>query len=391
MRSCGISNSQYTLKGRVWQNHNLARATLSGILDIMKVALVASWLNQYGGAERVLEAAHELFPAAPVFTATYAPAALPAAYRAWDIRSSFLDRLPITNKRLLLPLYPAAFESFDLRGYDRIVSITSAFAHGVRRPRDARHLCYCLTPARFLWNYDDYVRREQIGRLVRIMLPALIAGLRRWDCAAAARVSQFIAISETVRKRIATSYRRDASIIHPPVEVERFQISLAHEDFFLVLSRLVPYKRIDLAVEAFNQLGLPLVIAGDGRDRARLEALAKPNVRFVGRASDAQAADLLARCRALIFPGEEDFGITPLEANACGRPAIAFAGGGALETVVAGITGEFFPAPTAACLADVAARFEDRRYDPGVMREHAEKFGTRVFKERLSRLIKDEG
>ncbi len=357
----------------------------------MKVALVASWLNQYGGAERVLEAAHELFPAAPVFTATFAPAALPAAYRAWDIRASFLDRLPIADKRLLLPLYPTAFESFDLRGYDRVVSITSAFAHGVRRPPGAQHICYCLTPARFLWNYHDYVQHEQIGRLPRLILPAVIAGLRRWDCAAATRVTQFIAISETVRERIATSYRQDAVIIHPPVAVERFQISFAHGDFFLVLSRLVPYKRIELAVHAFNQLGLPLVIAGDGRDRARLEAMAKPNVRFVGRPSDEQAADLLARCRALIFPGEEDFGITPLEANACGRPAIAFAGGGALETVVAGVTGEFFSVPTAACLAETVAAFEDCRYDPGVIRRHAERFSTRVFKDRLSRLVDDEG
>jgi glycosyltransferase involved in cell wall biosynthesis len=356
----------------------------------MKVALVASWLNQYGGAERVLEAVHELFPTAPVFTATYTPAALPAAYRTWDIRSSFLDRLPIKNKRLLLPLYPAAFESLDLRGYDRILSITSAFAHGVRRPASAQHTCYCLTPARFLWNYDDYVEREQIGRLPRLVLPAFITGLRHWDRAAAERVTQFVAISETVRERIAQCYRQEATIIHPPVDVDRFEISPTHEDFFLVLSRLVPYKRIDLAVQAFNQLGLPLVVAGEGRDRARLEAMARPNVRFVGRPSDAAAAELLACCRALIFPGEEDFGITPLEANACGHPTIAFAGGGARETILPGVTGEFFPAPTVACLAETVARFDDRRYDYGIIRQHAEKFSTRVFKERLNQLVNDE-
>lgn len=356
----------------------------------MKVALVASWLNQYGGAERVLEVVHDLFPTAPLFTATYAPAALPAAYRAWDIRSSFLDRLPIADKRLLLPLFPAAFESFDLRGYDRILSITSAFAHGVRRPLNTQHVCYCLTPARFLWNYDDYIQREQIGRLPRLVLPIFIARLRRWDRQAAARVTQFVAISETVRERIAQSYRQDAVIIHPPVDVDRFQIAPARGDFFLVLSRLVPYKRIDLAVQAFNQLGLPLIIAGEGRDRVRLEAMARPNVRLVGRPSDAEACDLLARCRAFIFPGEEDFGITPLEANACGRPAIAFAGGGARETILPGITGEFFPAPTAACLAETVARFDDRQYDPAVIRRHAEQYGTQVFKERLSRLINDE-
>lgn len=356
----------------------------------MKVALVASWLNQYGGAERVLEVVHGLFPAAPLFTATYAPAALPAAYRGWDIRSSFLDRLPIADKRLLLPLYPAAFESFDLRGFDRILSITSAFAHGVRRPLNARHVCYCLTPARFLWNYDDYIQREQIGRLSRLVLPMVVARLRRWDRQAAARVTQFVAISETVRARVAQSYQQDAVIIHPPVDVDRFRMASARGDFFLVLSRLVPYKRIDLAIQAFNQLGLPLVIAGEGRDQARLEAMARPNVRFVGRPSDAQACDLLARGRALIFPGEEDFGITPLEANACGRPTIAFAGGGARETILPGVTGEFFSAPNAASLAETVARFDDRQYDPALIRKHAEQFGTRVFKERLRGLINDE-
>ncbi len=356
----------------------------------MKVALVASWLNQYGGAERVLEAVHDLFPAAPVFTATYLPTALPTAYRAWDIRSSFFDRIPITDKRLLLPLYPAAFQSFDLSGYDRILSITSAFAHGVRRPARAQHVCYCLTPARFLWNFSDYIQREQIGRLSRLVLPIFIASLRRWDRQAAGRVTQFVGISETVRERIVQCYQQDAIVIHPPVDVDRFQISPTRGDFFLVLSRLVPYKRIDLAVQAFNQLGLPLVIAGDGRDRARLEAMAKPNVRFVGRPSDAAACELLAQCRALIFPGEEDFGLTPLEANASGRPAIAFAGGGARETIRPGVNGEFFSAPTAACLAETIARFDDRQYDPGAIRMHAEKFGTRVFKDRLVRLISDE-
>lgn len=349
----------------------------------MKVALVASWLNQYGGAERVLEAAHALFPNAPVFTSTYWAAAMPPAYKTWDIRVSFLDRLPLANQRVLLPLYPAAFESLDLRGYDCILSITSAFAHGVRVPNGARHICYCLTPARFLWNYADYVERERIGHLARLFLPLFITRLREWDRRAAARVTQFIAISEAVRARIARHYQRDAMVIHPPVDVERFSVSQERGDFFLIISRLVPYKRIDLAVQAFNDLGLPLVIAGDGRDRTRLEAMAKPNVRFLGRVSDQHAKDLLAHCRAFLFPGEEDFGITPLEANACGRPVIAFAGGGALETVVEGVTGTFFREPTARALADVVRAFGKRKFDPRTIRQHAERFGTEVFKEKL--------
>ncbi len=351
-----------------------------------KTALVVSWLNQYGGAERVLEVVHELFPSAPVFTSTYWAAAMPATYRTWDIRTSFLDRIPIAHQRLLLPFYPAAFESLDLGGFERVLSIPSAFAHGVRLPAGAQHLCYCLTPARFLWNYADYVERERIGRLPRAILPLFIASLREWDRRAAQRVTQFVAISKTVQARIATHYVRESEIIHPPVDVDTFAVSSVRENFFLIVSRLVPYKRIDLAVQAFNQLGLPLVIAGDGRDRARLEAMAKPNVRFLGRVADAQRCDLLARCRAFIFPGEEDFGISPLEANACGKPVVAFAGGGALETTVPGVTGEFFREPTAVSLAETIAAFADKQYDPWVMRRHAERFATVVFKDKLREL-----
>lgn len=358
----------------------------------MKIALVASWLNQYGGAERVLEAAHALYPDAPVFTSTYWHAAMPDSYRTWDIRVSFLDRLPIVRRyqRLLLPLYPLAFESLNLRGYDAVISLTSAFAHGVRTPNGARHICYCLTPARFLWNYDDYVEREQINPLARAFLPLFVAPLRVWDRRASARVSQFVAISQTVRARIAKSYGRDSTIIHPPVEVERFRVSNQRGEFFLILSRLVPYKRIDIAVQACNELGVPLIVAGDGRDRARLEAIAKPNVRFVGRPSDEQANDLLARCRALLWPGEEDFGITPLEANACGKPVIAFAGGGALETVVEGKTGEFFRAPSAQSLTQTLCAFDEKKFDPAAIRAHAENFSPQVFKGKLDAAVKSQ-
>ncbi|MBI5302013.1 MAG: glycosyltransferase [Chloroflexi bacterium] len=357
--------------------------------DPHHIALAASWLNQYGGAERVLEVTHDLFPNAPVFTSTYWQPAMPASYKTWDIRTTFLDRLPLTNQRLLLPLYPAAFEALDLSGFDTLVSITSAFAHGIKMPPGARHICYCLTPARFLWNYADYVERERIGRLPRLVLPLMISRLREWDRRAAERVTHFVAISEIVRERIRTYYQRDSVIIHPPVDVERFTVSRERSDYFLILSRLVPYKRIDLAVQACAELDLPLVIAGDGRDRARLEATAKSNVRFLGRVSDADARDLLARCRAFLFPGEEDFGITPLEANACGKPVIAFGGGGALETIVPGVTGELFREPTAQSLVQVLRAFDDRRYDPPTIRRHAEKFSVQVFSDKLMRLVRD--
>lgn len=357
------------------------------------VALVVSWLNQYGGAERVLEAAHALFPDAPIYTSIYAPDALPAAYRTWDIRPSFLNRLPFIHRhhQLFLPFYPYAFEAIDLRGYEVIVSISSAFAQGIRKPAGARHFCYCLTPARFLWQYDEYVVNESVGPAERAVLPALISSLRAGDRRAAARVDRFIAISRVVQARIKEFYASDASLIFPPVEVDSFTPVAASDlgNYFLIVSRLVPYKRIDLAVEAFNRAGLPLVIAGDGRDRARLEKMARGNIRFCGRVSDAERRDLMARCLAFVFPGEEDFGITPLEANAAGRPVIAFAGGGALDSIVEGLNGTLFHQPTADSLLERVCSFNAAAYDPRAVRAHAEKFDTRVFQTRLQSEIEN--
>ena len=359
----------------------------------LRLAFVVSWLNQYGGAERVLEAAHALFPDAPVYTSMYDPAVMPRAYRTWDIRVSFMNRLPFVYRRhqLFLPFYRYAFESFDLSGYDVILSITSAFAHGVKKPQGARHICYCLTPARFLWQYDEYVQNEAVNGIARRLLPGLVSSLRAWDKRAAMQVDEFIAISHEVQKRIAGCYGRDACLIYPPVDVSSFHIAPPQDvgDYFLIISRLIPYKRIDLAIEAFNRTGLPLLIAGDGRDRARLEALAKPNVKFLGRVSDAERLDLMARCKAFVFPGVEDFGITPLEANAAGRPVVAFGGGGALDTIVEGMNGMLFHSPTADALAECLHRFDADAFDAEQIRRHAEKFDTRVFQSALRARIFD--
>lgn len=360
----------------------------------MKLAFVVSWLNQYGGAERVLEAAHALFPDAPVYTSMYDPTVMPRAYRAWDIRVSFMNRLPFVYRhhQKFLPLYRYAFESFDLTGYDVILSITSAFAHGVKKPQGARHVCYCLTPARFLWQYDEYVQYEAVNGVARRMLPALVSSLRDWDKRSAARVDEFIAISHEVQQRIASSYHRTSCLIYPPVDTNAFYIAPPSQvsDYFLIISRLIPYKRIDMAIEAFNQTGLPLVIAGDGRDRARLQALAKSNVKFLGRVSDAERLDLMARCRAFVFPGQEDFGITPLEANAAGRPVIAFGGGGALDTVMEGLNGVLFHTPTVDALAECLRAFDAGAFNTEQIRAHAEKFDTRVFQQELrTRLVSE--
>lgn len=357
----------------------------------LKLAFIVSWLNQYGGAERVLEAAHALFPDAPVYTSMYDPAVMPQAYRAWDIRVSFMDRLPFVHRhhQLYLPLYRYAFESFDLRDYDVLLSITSAFAHGVHKAQNARHICYCLTPARFLWQYDEYVSHEAVNGIARKFLPRVVSSLREWDRRAATRVDDFIAISREVQRRIAASYGRDSCIIYPPVECSDFHIAPPSNvgDYFLIISRLIPYKRIDLAIDAFNQTGQPLWIAGDGRDRARLQAQAKSNIKFLGRVSDAERLDLMARCKAFVFPGEEDFGITPLEANAAGRPVIAYGGGGALDTIVEGMNGVLFHAPTADALIDCLKQFDVSHFDPQTIRAHAEKFDTRVFQDALKQHI----
>jgi glycosyltransferase involved in cell wall biosynthesis len=346
---------------------------------------VHDWLNQIGGAENVLTELLSLFPSSPLFTAMYWSERMPAFYRQRDIRTSFMNRLPgiMTHHQWYLPLYPMAFEGFDLRGYDVVISNKSGFCHGVVLPPGTRHFCYCLTPTRYLWNYHDYVQREEIGGLARRLLPLLLPFLRQWDFAAAQRVDHFAVISTAVQQRVAQYYRRDSVIIFPPVETDRFVPQESVDDYFLIVSRLIPYKRIDLAIEACNQLGRPLWIAGDGRDRPRLERLAGDNVRFLGRVPDDELPELYARCRAFIFPGEEDFGIAPVEAQAAGRPVVAYAVGGAVDTVVDGQTGALFSRPTADSLAGALQKLDDLSFDPPSIRQHARQFDRRLFRRNL--------
>jgi glycosyltransferase involved in cell wall biosynthesis len=357
---------------------------------VTRVALVASYLNQYGGAERVMEVLHGMFPDAPVYTSIYAPEAMPASYQSWDIRTSFMQRLPMVTAKhqVYLPLYPLAFESFRLSGFDLLLSNTSAFAHGIHATNNAPHICYCLTPARFLWDYDSYVRREQLGGGARAVLPPFISRLRTWDLAAAQRVTHFIAISRLVAERIKQNYGRDSTIIYPPVDVQSFRPADGYDSYFLIVSRLIPYKRIDLAVQAFTELGLPLRIIGDGRDRSSLEAMAGPTVRFLGRLPDDEVKEQLRRCKAFIFPGEEDFGLAPLEAMSSGRPVIAYAAGGALDTVVDGASGAFFLKPTVASLVAAVRAFDAGDFDPIAIRRHAETFDRPVFASRLRAFVK---
>jgi glycosyltransferase involved in cell wall biosynthesis len=352
----------------------------------MRVALVHDYLNQMGGAERVLLALHELYPQAPIYTSIYDPHRVDQRFRTMDIRTTFMQRIPLVRRhhQPFLPLYPFAFERMDLREYDLVVSDSSAFAKGIVTRPETLHVCYCHTPMRWAWNYQDYIERERLGRTARIVLSLYVTWLRSWDVATAARVDDFIANSPSVAARIAKYYRRECVQIPPPVDTSRYYLSDELDDAFLIVSRLVPYKRIDLAVQAFTTLGLPLHIIGSGRDQGRLRRMAGKNVTFLGGLSDDQVRHHLARCRALIFPGEEDFGLAPVEAQASGRPVIAYGAGGALASVLEGSTGMFFREQTPEALAEAVRAFRDDRFDPMVIRRHAERFDTQVFVQTFS-------
>ena len=357
----------------------------------MKVALVHDYLNQMGGAERVVLALHEIFPDAPLYTSIYDPERVDAAFRDMDIRTTFMQKFPMVTKhhQPYLPFYPFAMESLDLRGYDLVLSSSSAFGKGVITRPETLHICYCHTPMRWCWNYEEYVEREKLGSVARKVLPPLITGLRIWDQASAMRVDHFIANSPVIAERIRKYYRRESVVIPPPVEANRFPFdpTIVTEDYFLALGRLIPYKRFDLAIEACNQLQLPLVIIGGGRDLERLQKLAGPTIRFLGHLSDEEVIHYFTHCRAFLFPGEEDFGITPLEAQVAGRPVIAYGAGGALASVADGVTGTFFHEQTVESLVSVLDSFDEKAYNPLAIHNHALEFDTPRFQRRILQFV----
>jgi glycosyltransferase involved in cell wall biosynthesis len=357
----------------------------------VKVAIVHDFLNQMGGAEQVVKVFREIFPEAPIYTSVYVPSAVCPSFRTADIRTSFMQRLPMIAKhaRRYLPLYPYAFEMFDLSGYDIVLSSSSSFAKGVITPPDTCHISYCYTPMRFAWNYHTYIEQEPFSRLVKFCLPYVIHRVRRWDEITSNRVDYFIAISNEIRRRIWKYYRRDSDIIHPPVDTSKFTLSEKDEGYYLILSRLLPYKRIDIAIEAFNRLGLPLKIVGDGRDLKRLKKNAGPTVEFLGHLSDSEMKRCLSECRALVVPGFEDFGLAPVEAMACGKPVVAYAGGGALETVIDGVTGKLFYEQNPESLAHAILTLDPAAFDPYEIRAHAESFDVSMFKSHILNFITD--
>lgn len=360
----------------------------------MKVALVHDWLTNLAGSERVLLALHELYPDAPIHTSVYLPEEFPDLEGA-EVRTSFLQKVPgaKTRHQAFSLLRTVAFERFDLSAYDVVISSSHAEAKGVITRPETLHICYCYTPVRYYWSgYHHYLENPGFGALdpvVSAVMPYVANYLRVWDRCAADRVDLFVAISRHVARRIGKYYRRDAEVIHPPVNTARFQLSSTVDDYFLLVGRLIPYKRADIAIEAFSRLGLPLKVAGTGSQLEPLRAMAGPNVEFLGRVSDAELGELYSRCLALVFPPEEDFGIVPLEAMAAGRPVIAYRGGGAVETVVDGVTGAFFDRQDVPSLMEAVRGFDPGRFSPRQAREQAERFDVSVFKTRMSSLVND--
>src|SRR3989344_3992349 len=352
----------------------------------MRIAFVHEYLNQFGGAERVLQVLASIFPDAPIYTLFYDSEATGRVFEGKEIRTSFLQKIPFINKyHRFFPLFmPTAIEQFNFSQFDVVISISASFAKGIITKPGTRHICYCLTPPRFLWDDSQkFVEEFTYPGAIKIFFPPLITYVRLWDREASLRVDEFWSISNFVRDRVKKYYLRDSEVIYCPVNVDKFYITDSIDDYFFMTGRLVSYKRFDLAIRVFNKLGWPLKIAGVGPEMKKLKKIAGNNIEFLGLVSDEKLADLYSHSTAFIFPQEEDFGITPLESMASGRPVIAYRGGGAVETVREGETGFFFNQQTEESLSEAVKRFNAKDFEPSKCREQAERVGIEVFKKNI--------
>lgn len=355
----------------------------------MKVALINDMLVQEGGQERVLRALQEIFPESPTFVLFYDVKNKERYYQKKEIVSSFLQRFPQIETRYqwMLPLMSTAIESLDLREYDLIISSSSSFAKGVLVKPEAKHICYCHTPTRFLWSeWHEYIGDLRYPKLVKKILPFYLSHLRNWDYNTAQRVDYFLANSQTVFDRIKKYYKQDAVIIYPPVDTEKFFIA-EPKNYYLIGGRLVPYKRYDLAVKAFNKLNIPLKIFGLGPEYAYLKSMAKNNIEFLGEVTEQEKIRLYSEAIAFLNPGEEDFGITMIESLASGRPVIAYQKGGAKETIKAGESGEFFNHQTWESLANTIIHFQPKKFNPELIKSSVEKFNKKRFQTEIQSFL----
>lgn len=371
----------------------------------LRVALVHYWYVRRRGGERVLEALADIFPNADIFIMVHDPAALPESIKCHKITSSFLQKLPGVKRyyRGLLPLFPLALEQLQLDDYDLVISHESGPAKGVITPARACHVCYCHTPMRYVWDmYHQYRSAAPLGSLGRTFFSLACHYVRQWDYAAAARVDHFVASSQNAAGRIRKYYGRGSDVIYPPVDVDSFSVSNSQDDFYLIVSPLVRYKRVDLAIEACNTLGRRLVVIGDGEERLALRKLAGPTITFKGYQPDEVVKNHFSRCRALLFPGQEDIGLTPIEVQASGRPVIAYGCGGALETVIgfypgevtcpAESTGVFFAEQSVHALMRAIEVFEsvESEFSPPFIRAHVQRFSLANFQQQFANFVREK-
>lgn len=357
----------------------------------MKVAIVHDWLTIYGGSESIVRIMHDFYPDAPIYTSVYDKKNMPEDFEKMDIRPSFIQKLPFAKKKYTsyLMFMPYAFEQFDLSEYDLVISSNTSCSKGVITGANTLHICYCNTPMRYGWDfYHEYVKPK--NPLARFLIAWMMKGIRQWDRLSADRVDAFVANSHNVARRIRKHYRRKAKVIYPPVRTSMFQKSDTDEGYYLVVSRLVPYKRIDLVVEAFTKINLPLKVVGDGSEYKKIAAKAGPSVEMLGRVGDDEVLKYMQNCHCFLFPGEEDFGITPIEAQACGKPVIALGKGGALETVEKDRTGVFFQEQTVDSVVDAVQRFSKMEFDSDYIRSHSEKFSEERFRKELKDFFDEE-
>lgn len=358
----------------------------------MKIAIVTDWLTNYGGAESVISAFHDLYPDAPVYTTIFRPEKMKELGELKGVRTSFLQRIPMVKHQWLLSLMPTAVEMMNLDEFDVVLSSCHSVSKGIITKPETLHISYCHTPMRYAWEEWDFESRlKKFPKFLHPKIRKEIKKIRRWDLAAAQRVDKYIANSTHIGQQIKKHYERDSEVIYPPVHCEKFKPTpQPTEDYFFSVGRLIPYKKFDLLVQTFNQLGEKLVIAGTGPELERLKKMAGPNVEILGYVDEVKLVELYQNCRAMLFPQIEDAGIVPLEAMACGRPVIALNRGGSLDTMIGGKTGVFFEEQTVESLEGAIREFKKMRFDPKFIRAHAEKFDIHHFKKKIRDFVEAE-